>query len=506
MTAQHALSSALHPPRYVLASILAGVGGFLFGLDTGTIGPVTAMSQFSDTFGELSATVHGLIVSSILITGALSSFMAGHLADTVGRPLGMAIGAAVFGAGAAIEAGSVHLAMLFIGRFITGAGEGLFLSTTVVYICEIVPAKGRGVIASAPQFFITFALVVGYFFCYGTVNIESSLAWRLPFAFHALCAFTWGALVVLFLPHSPRWLKAKGRMDEVDDAWEKLGIRPGQDLEDAEARELETEAGLNMEPLALRPTTTRQTVREDVHMLLRVFTKDARKPTALGVFMMSMMQLSGIDGVLYYAPLLFQQAGLVSESSSFLASGLSGVVIFATTIPAILLADRWSRRASVIYGGFVLTAVMLVIGALYAANAVHSDRGAARWVVVVFIFLFTFVYSGTWAVTISIYASEVQPMKTRAAASSLGRSGNWIVNWIVAFTTPIFLTRSSCGVYFLFGGCCFVTSVVCFLWMPETRGLSLEEIDDIFDKGKKSKASSRVNSVVNVVLGRGEKR
>lgn len=214
----------------------------------------------------------------------------------------MALGAAVFGVGAALEAGAVHLGMLFVGRLVTGVGEGLFLSTTVVYICEVVPAKGRGVIASAPQFFITFALVVGYFFCYGTVNVGSSLAWRLPFAFHALCAFVWGLLVVLCLPESPRWLKAKGREDEVDGAWEKLGLSGApedDDVEDAGARERETEAGLNLEPLALRQTVTRQSVREEVHMLLAVFAKDARKPTALGVFMMSMMQMSGIDGVLY---------------------------------------------------------------------------------------------------------------------------------------------------------------------------------------------------------------
>lgn len=211
----------------------------------------------------------------------------------------------------------------------------------------------------------------------------------------------------------------------------------------------------------------------------------------------------GIDGVLYYAPLLFQQAGLVSDSSSFLASGLSGVVIFATTIPAVLLADRWPRRVPVVHGGFALTAIMLVIGSLYASGSVASDHGAGRWVVVAFIFLFTFVYSATWAVTITVYASEVQPIRTRAAASSLGRSGNWIVNWIVAFTTPIFLMKSSYGVYFLFGGSCLVTSMVCFLWMPETRGLSLEEIDHVFERDGEE---SRVESIVNFVRGRDEKR
>lgn len=108
-------------------------------LDTGTIGPITAMTQFAETLGYVTATVHGLIVSSILITGALSSFLAGHLADAIGRPQGMSIGAIVFGIGAALEAGSIHLAMLFVGRLITGIGEGLFLSTTVVYICEVGP-------------------------------------------------------------------------------------------------------------------------------------------------------------------------------------------------------------------------------------------------------------------------------------------------------------------------------------------------------------------------------
>jgi hypothetical protein len=139
---------------------------------------------------------------------------------------------------------------------------------------------------------------------------------------------------------------------------------------------------------------------------------------------------------------------------------------------------------------------MIVIGALYAANSVFSDHGAGRWVVVVCIFLFTFVYSATWAVSISIYASEVQPLKTRAAASSLGRSGNWIVNWIVAFTTPIFLARSSSGVYFMFGAACLLTAVVCYIWMPETCGLSLEEIDGIFEKdGEKQQREKILNKI-----------
>ena len=119
-------------PKYVQAAILTSLGGALFGLDTGTIGPITTMSQFSQTFGHLSSTVHGLVVSTILIPAAVSSFFAGHLANSVGRPRAIAIGSGIFGIGAAIECASVRLAMLIVGRAIKGIGEGFFLSTVVV--------------------------------------------------------------------------------------------------------------------------------------------------------------------------------------------------------------------------------------------------------------------------------------------------------------------------------------------------------------------------------------
>ena len=120
------------------------------------------------------------------------------------------------------------------------------------------------------------------------------------------------------------------------------------------------------------------------------------------------------------------------------------------------------------------------MGSLYAAGAVHADHGAARWVVIVMIFLFALVFSGTWAVCFRVYVSEIQSPKTRAGAASLALSANWVVNWIIAFTTPIFLARSTYGVYFFFGGATLFTVVVCALCMPETRGRSLEDIDASF--------------------------
>lgn len=120
-------------------------------MDTGTIGPVTTMESFSQTMGSFSSVVHGVIVSTILLPGAFAALFAGLLADRYGRTQTIALGSTVFGVGAAIEAGSVHLAMFIVGRVVKGLGEGLFLSAVFVYVAEISPARVRGVITTIPQ-------------------------------------------------------------------------------------------------------------------------------------------------------------------------------------------------------------------------------------------------------------------------------------------------------------------------------------------------------------------
>ena len=187
-----------------------------------------------------------------------------------------------------------------------------------------------------------------------------------------------------------------------------------------------------------------------------------------------------MNGQLQYAPLLFERAGLKSASASFLASGVSAIVIFAVTIPALIWADKWGRRQSTIYGGVALSMIMFLMGILYASNAVHEDSGAGRWIVVVSIYLFAVVFCTTWAMGIKIWVAESQPQRTRASATSLAHGSNWLANFLVALTTPLLLDQSSFGAYFLFGGCTLITALVCLVWMPETKGKSLEEIETAF--------------------------
>lgn len=141
---------------------------------------------------------------------------------------------------------------------------------------------------------------------------------------------------------------------------------------------------------------------------------------------------------------------------------------------------------------------MFLIGGLYAGNAVHANTGVGRWIVIVSIYLFAVIYSITWGVGVKVYAAEIQPQHTRAAATSVAHGSNWACNFLVALVTPILLSCSSFGAYFLFAGCSLVTAVVCVFAMPETKGRSLEEIEEVF-KMKKGLGPARF---VRGVFGR----
>jgi MFS family permease len=309
-----------------------------------------------------------------------------------------------------------------------GIGQGFALTNIGVYICEIAPSRSRGKFVSLPQFGAAIGVCVGYFSCYGSIHIKGDMSWRLPYILQAALAVLW-ATGSFFLPESPRWLILHGRRSQAMEELKKL------DFGTAEA-----------EKDVLRPVET-AAAEDEIGVLagLRlIFTKDYRSQTWLAVFILSFIQLSGIDGVLYvcvvpcrqdvialantisqYAPTIFAQAGIPSQTASFLASGVSAILMLAFSIPATLLADKWGRRTSAICGGVILSATMLLIGSLYAADAVHS-YGAARWVVIVSVFVFALGYVSTWAIVGKIYASEIQPTKTRATTNSMATGGSFV--------------------------------------------------------------------------------
>ncbi|KAI1463019.1 putative MFS sugar transporter [Daldinia caldariorum] len=478
-------SPPTHPyfaPRYVIAAVAVSLGGLLNGYDTGSIGAITHMQKFTESVGQLSASMLGITVSIIMLTGTLPSLFAGHFADKFGRITIIIPGAILFGVGALVQGLAHGLAQFTVGRAIAGFGQGVFLSNINVYICEIAPMRWRGTLTGLPQFMATAGVCAGYFTCYGTVNLQSDLAWRVPYILQ--CAFSavlaWSCLL---LPDSPRWLMLQGRQADARRALERL------DFNMAEAERdflMTTEQSPSLTPW---------------QGMALLFKRGYRARTILALFILGMVQLSGIDGVLYYAPILFEQAGISSENASFLASGLSSILMLLISIPAFLLADKWGRRTSAISGGIALAACMFLMGSLYAADAVHP-YGVARWFVIIAVFVFSLTYCATWGIVGKIYASEIQPGHTRAAANCVAMGLCFGTNFLVAICTPILLEASAFGAYFLFGGLAMATVAVLALYMPETRGRSLENIQEAFHR------PSAVSSLTQLLqpLGFGARR
>ncbi|KAI0431566.1 sugar transport protein [Xylaria sp. FL1042] len=455
-------------PLWLSASVVSALNALVFGLDTGTIGPVTTMSSFKNTFGELSPTLHGIVVSSVLLPGAITALITGVLADRYGRTRIIAIGSLVYGVGATLETSSMWLAMFIVGRLLKGVGEGLFLSTVYVHVCEISPARKRGVMASVAQFLITSGIVLGFFICYGTSHLSGSISWRLPIAVQAGVAFV-NVVASTFLPQSPRWLQARGRSSEANQIIDRLG------LDEAEKLELQSQS---TETLPHSPDIPFwQSMRETAHDLKEAFDTPFRSRTLFGCFLLAFQQFSGIDGVLYYAPILLQMAGISSQNASFLASSVSAVVIMVVTLPATILADAWGRKTSTVVGGSLIFVLMVISGSLYAAGEVHADRGAARWVAIVNIYLFAAVYSATWAIGFRAFLIESLPSRTRSSAASLAQSSNWVANFVVALTTPIFIATSTFGAYYFFAFATLLCTVVSATYMFETKGRTLESIE-----------------------------
>ncbi|KAI0038752.1 MFS general substrate transporter, partial [Auriscalpium vulgare] len=317
---------------YTLCSLFASLGGFFFGFDTGSIGPVIVMPAFVLQFHLHSPVLQGLVVSIILLTASLASLFAGVLSDRISRTRTFAIGGAVFSIGSVLCASASSLPLLIFGRCIAGIGEGLFQSTVTVYILEIAPTQYRGRLSCTTQLYVTIGLAAGYFTSYGTVKLSpSSLSWRLLFVMQALvsAAFAAGSLT---LPHSPRWLQHVGHTEDAARAWARLGFTAAEAEKEQEVVQREERQEAQAEALA-----------EDIGGQPEEHAANANALLSA--------QACGIDGVLYYAPVLFSQAGLPSTTSSLHASGVSGILNIACTVITQIFTDHWGRRTSMIRGG-----------------------------------------------------------------------------------------------------------------------------------------------------------
>ncbi|KAK9471334.1 general substrate transporter [Dipodascopsis tothii] len=301
---------------------------------------------------------------------------------------------------------------------------------------------------------------------------------------------------VMFMHQSPRWLMDKGREEE---CLQTIATIRGRDVEseavileylEIKAQYLfEVETRKEMFP-QYQDGSTRSSFLLAVHSYLKLVNNTSMlRRTSAAVLVMLFQQWTGINAILYYAPTIFQSLGLTSNTVSILATGVVGILQWLPTIPTALYIDRIGRRPLLMYGGIGMAACHLTIAGISGRYEDSWDtHGSAGWACVVMVWLYIVVYAFSWCTGAWILVSEVFPLGLRAKGVSLGVSSNWLNNFAIGLATPSILETLRFGTYLFFGGMGVLSAIWVYFLVPETKGRTLEEMDEIFyDKSGQSK-------------------
>ncbi len=427
-------------------SITVALGGFLFGFDTAVISGVNGIIKAEWALGDVAI---GQMVAAALYGTVIGAIFGGIPADKFGRKASLIGIGLLFLVSAIGSALATDVVMLSIARFIGGLGVGASSVVAPLYITEIAPAKYRGQLVAAFQFNLVVGILVAYFSNYAVDAAGFGDNWRLMLGIEIMPALLF--LVMLFrVPRSPRWLITKA--GEREEAMEVLRIiDPGT----AESEMAAIEAS----------NTTKETVA-----LGSFFTKKYRKPILYAFLFALFNQISGINAVIYYAPDIFEAAGL-ERSSSLLSSVGIGVVNVVFTMLGMFLIDRAGRRNLMYIGSF---GYIISLGAVSWAFFSGNLSGA-----IVPIWLFVFIGShaiGQGAV-IWVFLSEIFGNEVRGLGASLGSATHWVFAAIIGGNFPVLASTFGEGpIFALFAACMVVQLLFVHFLMPETKGVDLEEL------------------------------
>ncbi len=453
MTPQNTTGS----PHYVaLVTVVAALGGLLFGYDTAVIAGAIGFLQ---THFDLDPTLKGWAASSALLGCVIGVSFAGIFSDRMGRKKTLVLSAILFLVSAIGTAIPKEFSVFVVFRMLGGIGVGVASMASPIYIAEITPGRIRGRMVSVNQFAIVTGMLIIYFVNYfialrGDEAWNVSTGWRWMFASGAIPSAIFLALL-LIVPESPRWLTEKGLTEKARSVLVKVG---GPSFAEAELRSIEA------------------TLNQEVESLGRLFRTGWRKVMVLGIALAVLQQVTGINVFLYYAPEIFKKLGS-GVDAALLETIVVGAVNLTFTIVAIWTVDRLGRKPLMIIGATGMGFSLVAMG-LAAQFEVVSI-----WILIcILAFIACFALSVgpvTW-----VLLSEIYPTRIRGRALSVATFCLWTANFIVSQTYPMMDENPTLIAQFNHGFPFYVYAVFCLVlvltvWkgVPETKGHSLEEIE-----------------------------
>ncbi len=424
-------------------SLSAALGGFLFGFDTAVI---SGVEQTLQKLWNLSAFEHGVTVSIALVGTVVGSIVGSIPAEKLGRKKSLLIIGLLYLLSSLGTAYAVDWSVFLIFRFMGGLGVGISSVVAPLYISEIAPAHKRGRLVAMFQFNIVFGILMAYLSNYLLSSFgENEWRWMLGIQAIPSLLFT---ILVLIIPESPRWLILK-RGDIV--AARKVLNTIDADLTEQIITSIRNNISKNHVPL---------------------FQKAYSKPIILAILFAIFNQVSGINAIIYFAPRIFEMAG-IGKNSALLSSAGIGFINLIATLLGISLIDKFGRRVLMLIGsgGLILTLVLV-------AQSFFIQRTGV--IVPFYLFAYIAFFAFSQGAVIWVFISEVFPNEVRAAGQALGSFTHWIMATIITFTFPYIAETFGGGKVFSFFAFMMVLQLI-FVWkiMPETKGKSLENIDNL---------------------------
>lgn len=481
---------AIPTNRYAIQlAFFIAFGGFLFGYDIGVISGCLIMPDFIERFGEVDANGNHFLSSSrqSIITSLLSAgTFVGALAqaftsDRFGRRGSILIWSGIFTAGVAIQTGTTFsVAQLTIGRFIAGMGVGALSAIVPLYNGETSPKALRGTMLVLYQLQIIIGLFLSYVLDLATHRIPGSASWRVPVGLQLLL----GLILlsgIFFLPESPRHLLGTGRVKEARRVVSLLNGVPEDDpLVEETVAELD---------YAIRAENEGGKATWAECFSTRNFLW---KRTGNGMMLQFIQQLNGQNFYYYYGDTFFQSAG--TELSPYVIQVILGGVSVVGTVPAMRLIETWGRRRLLLTGALLQAACAIIAGLV--GHFTLAPAGTAKSLLthrnkqggdtlIAFAVLHVFCFSLFWGPTPWVYLGESFPLRVRPKSIALGSASNWIWNFLLSFFAPRIAARIGPLILLIFFGMLLVGWGYVYLFIPETKGLSLEEVDEMYRSGVK---------------------
>ncbi|KAI8564529.1 hypothetical protein RHMOL_Rhmol03G0188700 [Rhododendron molle] len=465
----------------LLSCMVAATGGVIFGYDIGISGGVTSMEPFLEKFFpevytkmkedtkisnycKFDSQLLTSFTSSLYVAGLIASFFASSITKAFGRKPSILCGGAAFLTGATLSGAAVNVFMLIFGRVLLGVGVGFANQSVPLYLSEMAPPRYRGAINNGFQFCVGIGVLSANLINYGTEKIEGGWGWRISLAMAAVPAsvLTIGSL---FLPETPNSLIQQ--MSDHQKAKAMLQRIRGTENVQAELDDL------------IKASDASKTIK---HPFKTIIQRQYRPQLVMAIAIPFFQQVTGINVISFYAPVLFRTIGLSESASLLSAAVVTGVVGTISTFISMLIVDKIGRRVLLMVGGVQMLVSQIIVGSIMAAQLGDHGGVSKGYALVVLIFICVYVagFGWSWGPLGWLIPSEIFPLEIRSAGQSINVAVNFFFTFAVAQTFLAMLCHFKSGIFFFFGGWAVVMTSFVYLFLPETKNVPIEQMDRVW--------------------------